>query len=376
MSYTDLNTIVVDLVALKKNAGTLKRLLAEGSPGLIPVIKSDAYGHGLMETAKALLETGIHGLAISELEEANKLRAAGIDAPLLLISGILPGTEKEAIALEATVSVVRPGDLDRLEKAARETGAGVPVHLKVDTGMGRLGLEPGQVLQAWENRSRWPSLHLQGLFTHLCCADEPEDPMNQIQRMRFEGLIEELKKVGWIPGVVHVANSAGLVNLHWTRTYAARPGIALYGGYPGTESRKRIRLQPVMSFSSRIISTRKVKGGEPIGYGATFWAPGPGRVAVVPVGYDDGYPRGLSNRSQVLVKGKRCPVIGNICMKALMIDITGVDGVQEGEEVVLLGSQGGERITVEELAGLSGTISYELLCMLGSRNRRIFKGQA
>jgi alanine racemase len=373
MSYRHLNCIEIDLGALRRNLEALKGSLASPDCGIMAVVKSDAYGHGLLQVAKTLEKAGVWGFGISEIEEAATLRNGGTSKPIVLLSGLCPGAEEEVFQLDLIPGVTEPGILDALERVGAKLNRTRPVHLKADTGMGRLGLSASELLAVVEKRGTWPHLDFTGLYSHLSSADEPADPLNRVQIEAFRLLLREAGMRGWTPKTVHVANSAGVVHFPSVHFDVVRPGLALYGAYPGPESQKRISLRPVMGFKSRVIGVREVGAGSPIGYGHSFVTERPTWVAVVPVGYDDGYLRSLSNSACVLIRGTRCPVIGRVCMKALMVDVSALEGVGAGEEVVLLGTQGDESISVEELARWGDTISYELLCLLGSRNRRTFR---
>ncbi|NDY43227.1 alanine racemase [Dissulfurirhabdus thermomarina] len=373
MSYASLNRIVVDLEALRANFALLRERLAPGA-GVLAVVKSDAYGHGLVPVARALAEAGAWGLGVSEVEEAVRLREAGLRCPVVLLSGLVPEAAEEVVHHGLLPGVTDRATLDALEGAAARADRAVPVHVKVDTGMGRLGFMPGELAELAAARAdRWPHLRFEGLYTHLAAADDPADPLNREQIHRFREALELAEAAGWRPGLRHVVNSAGLLHFPEAHFDLARPGIALYGAHPGPVD-PDLPLRPVMAVTSRIISVRDVPAGWPVSYGHAFVADRPTRVAVIPVGYDDGYLRRLSPGARVLVRGRPSPVIGRVCMKALMADVTDVAGAAPGDEAVLLGRQGRYDIRIEELADRAGTISYELLCLLGRRNQRIYRG--
>lgn len=364
--------IKIDLSAASENFSLLSSLMEPGRGALMPVIKSDAYGHGMKWIAAELKKKPVWGFGVYECSEAALLRKQGIQNRIFLLSGLLSESPRRAVELSLTVGIVRMRELADLDAAARGQGVTVPVHLKVDTGMGRFGLAPDELLEAAGRRTRWPNLIFEGLYTHMAAADVPEDPFNRKQIERFVQLLRSVRGAGWKPSLVHMANSAALVHLPETRFNLARPGIAIYGSLPGPGApAPHPGLRPVMSFTSRLIQIRSFMAGNSFSYGHTFTATGKMLIGLVPIGYDNGFPRSLSNRAHVLIGEKRCPVIGNICMKALLVDVTGVAGVQEGREVVLLGRSGGEQIFVEELSEKAGTISYELLCLLGKLNRRV-----
>jgi alanine racemase len=238
--------------------------------------------------------------------------------------------------------------------------------------MGRFGLAPEELLEVARRRNRWPNLFFEGLYTHMSAADSPDDPFNRKQIKKFRQVLRIVRDAGWEPELVHMANSAALVYLPETRFNLARPGIAIYGSLPASgATAAQPGLRPVMSFTSRLIQVRSFMPGDSFSYGHTFTAARKMLIGLVPVGYDNGFPRSLSNRAHVLVGGKRCPIVGNICMKALLVDVTDVADAHEGQEVVLLGRSGTEQIFVEDLAEKTSTISYELLCLLGKLNKRI-----
>ncbi len=366
------SVIKIDLSAASDNFSLLNSLMEPGGGALMPVIKSDAYGHGMKRIAAELKKKPVWGFGVYECSEAEVLRKHGLQNRIFLLSGLLADSPLRALELSLTVGIVKIRELTDLDEAARCHGVMVPVHLKADTGMGRFGLAPEELLEAARRRNRWPNLIFEGLYTHMASADAPEDPFNKKQIERFVQLLRSVRDAGWKPELVHMANSAALVHLPETRFNLARPGIAIYGSLPSPGAKAPYPgLRPVMSFTSRLIQVRSFLAGDSFSYGHTFTAAGKMLIGLVPVGYDNGYPRSLSNRAHVLVGGKRCPVVGNICMKALLVDLTGAAGIHEGEEVILLGRSGGEQIFIEELSQKAGTISYELLCLLGKLNRRI-----
>lgn len=373
MPYQDLNRIVIDLAALSHNLAALKSM-AGPETGVIAVVKSDAYGHGLVDVAGRLaMDVGVSAFAVFDLNEAVILRESGITAPVFLLSGIAPGDEKGCIDLGLICGVTSYDMLDMLEREANIRGKKALAHLKVDTGMGRIGFDEKGFFSVVNGRGRWPHIEMRGLYSHLSSADEPDDPVNKVQIATFHRMIDGVRRIGWRPEVIHLANSAGLIHFADARFNAVRPGLALYGAYPGESSRRCIRLKPVMAFKSRVISVKRLPQGAGVSYGHTFVTGRPSEIAVIPVGYDDGYPRSLSGRAEVLIRGRRMPVVGRICMKSMMVDVTDMNGVSPGEDVAILGRQGDDEITIEELAALAGTISYELLCLLGTRSRRHFK---
>ncbi len=361
--------IKIDLSAIRDNFIRLNALMAGGQGRLMPVIKSDAYGHSLEQVARELSHMPVWGFGIYESSEARVLRGSGVIKRLFLLSGLLGDSPEAVMRFSLTTGIVKKSELFHLDSAAGVNGRKAPVHLKVDTGMGRFGLEPGELVEIAAQRDRWPNLHFEGLYTHMSSADSPDDPVNTRQIEEFYHVLAAVKDRGWRPELVHMANSAALVNLPEARFNLARPGIAIYGGLCNSVS--NLGLRPAMSFFSKIVQVRSFPPGARLGYGHTFTCRRRSVIGVVPVGYDNGYPRSLSSRADVLVNEKRCPVVGNVCMKALMVDLTDAGDVREGQEVILLGGDGEESIHVCELAENAGTITYELLCLLGKLNRRV-----
>jgi len=374
MPFSSLNRIEVDLSAIRRNFRAIASLHGLDTSRLLAVVKSDAYGHGMVEVARVLVAEGVWGLAVFDITEAERLRSNGISARIFLLSGFSPGDEEEILALGLIPGVTRGEQLDALDRAAARRKARCEVHLKADTGMGRMGFEPDEIPRIVKARGEWPRLEFAGLYTHLSSADAPEDPETRRQINAFAGLVATVKRLGWDPPFLHVANSAGLIHFPESIHSLARIGLAIYGAYPGEKAKERITLQPAMSFESRIVEIRTLPPGSPVGYGHRFRCARASRIAVLPVGYDDGYFRSLSGSAQVIIRGRRRPVLGNICMKALMVDVTDAPAAEVGDEAVLLGRQGSEEITLEELAECSGTISYEVMCSLGTRNARYHKG--
>jgi alanine racemase len=368
-----LNQIEVDLTAIRHNFSVLNRLLKDTAARIMAVVKSDAYGHGLIEVSKVLESAGVWGFGISEVDEAIYLRQGGITAPIFLMSGVPKGAEKEVMAFNLIPGITDISSLYALEHIYAANNKTCGIHLKLDTGMGRLGFSSKELYKVVKNRDLWPSLRFEGLYSHLSSADEPLGKFNTVQLDTFALILNKIKNMGWKPSVIHLSNSAGLIHFPSACYNLVRPGLAIYGAYPSPHSKKLVQLRPAMSFKSKIIEVRYMLEGSPVSYGHSFYTTRPSKIAVIPVGYDDGYMRALSNKSMILIRGRRCPVVGRICMKAFMADVSELNGVSPGEEVVLLGSQADEVITAEELAEWGGTISYELFCLLGTRNKRIFK---
>jgi alanine racemase len=355
--------IVVDLDAIGHNLAAIR---ARTRVPVMAVVKANAYGHGLVPVAKHLETLGVDQLGVAFLEEGIALRAAGVRIPILVMGGIFGPQAPQFIAhdLEATVSSV--DKLRQVEAAAEAAGRKAVVHLKIDTGMERIGVHSysaGPFIEA-AVASRWCTV--KGVYSHLACADDPASPMTALQVERFAEACAHFTRLGAPMPVRHLANSGGVLHFPGTWLDMVRPGIVVYGVLPDPASRPTLALRPALSLLSQVVYFKVVKAGRPVSYGAT-WAPGVDtRVVTVPLGYGDGWPRALSSRGEVLIRGVRHPVVGRICMDQFMVDIGGGSAFNE-DEVVLVGRQGGDAITVEDVAATAGTIPYEILTGLNLR---------
>ena len=358
--------------ALAHNLNLIKQKVG-GECRVMPVIKSDAYGHGILETARLFETRSIWGFGIYEMEEAAILRRSGIEATLFMLSGLLGEGAEKVLEFDLTPGTVSLNELEELETKTRIHGKRVKVHLKVDTGMSRFGMKPDEIYWAAKNRNLFSHLEFEGLYSHFACADEPDHAANERQLKLFRDVIDQVRLAGWHPKFIHMANSAAIMFNKKSHFNLVRPGIAIYGALSRNgEARPYPGLMQAMSFSSQIVHIKDLPKGACISYGHTFRAKGPTRTALVPVGYDNGYMRRLSNDADVLIGGRRCPVLGNVCMKTIVVDVTKVPDCRVGAKVVLMGGQGQEMVSAVELAQKASTISYELLCLLGKLNRRIF----
>ncbi len=363
MSLTWPKSLIINLGNLRKNLQNLKKLLPEGTE-ILPVIKNDAYGHGLLEVAKVLAEEKVWGFGLNEPEEALILRKAGFIHPILLLSGFEKNWLPEIVHLRITPVVVSLNKFQQLRDFCRERGISLEFHLKVETGMNRFGLPLEDLPLLLKELQESPFLKLAGLMTHLGASEEPDSDLTQEQLAKFNLFLEKLKEAKIYPKYIHFCNSGGLIFLS-EKGNLVRPGIAIYGGYPSFKARALIKLYPVMTLRTKIVEIKKLKRGESAGYGPTFIAKRDTLLGIVPIGYGDGYPRALGNRGFAYLFGKRVPVIGTISMKALFLDLTETPEANIGQEVILLGGPNNE-VPADELAQLAGTISYELFCHLGS----------
>lgn len=364
------NSVRVDLSALAANLDQVRSLLGAESR-IMGVVKSDAYGHGLVPVSRALEEKGIFSLGVAHLEEALELRRNGIRCPLIVLCGIRGREEAGVVLREHLTPVLYDLETAALlaEECARD-GSKLNVQVKVDTGMGRLGIDPGEVASFLRRVTDFKSLKVEGLTSHLSCADEPSMEFTTRQIAEFRKAVATGRSMGVDLPLNSLANSAGVSRYADSHFDVVRPGIMLYGGLPCPGFEGRPSLKPVMHFRGRVLQVRDLPADAPVSYGATYHTRGPQKIAVLSAGYGDGLPRSLSGRGKVLVRGRRCDILGRVCMNMVMCDVTGLARVAPGEEAVFLGSQGDETITGDELAGWGGTISYEIFCSIGPRHSR------
>jgi alanine racemase len=367
----------VDLNNIRHNVGQLARLVAPA--GLMAVVKADGYGHGSVASAYAALEAGATWLGVALVEEGVELRDAGIDMPILLLSQ--PPVEAARAVVDAglTPVVCTLRFVDALVKAAADAGVdSQPVHLKVDTGMHRIGCSPSEALDLAPAIRKHRELHLQGLLTHFAVADEPDNPYTARQVAVFEAVRKELARMGIRPPLVHAANSAGVLTAPDARYDLVRCGISLYGIAPSAELEGRLPLRPALSLKARVSFVRRLQAGERLSYGLRYELSEPSTVVTVPVGYADGVPRRLGQvGGEVLIGGRRKPIAGTVTMDQILVDLGSepdADEVEVGTEVVLLGRQGDEQISAAEWAGKLGTIPYEVCCGIGERVPRRYQG--
>jgi alanine racemase len=360
----------IDLDALLHNLALVRRRV--GDRPLLAVVKADAYGHGAVEVARVLEQAGVACLGVALPEEGVELRRAGIRAPILLLGGLT--AEQAGLALEhdLTPAVFRADQVEALEAEAERRGAEVRVHLKVDTGMGRLGVPAAEVGSFAAVLAAARRVRLGGAFSHFAVADDPADPFTRGQVERFLGALGALRERGLEPSQVHLANSAAVTDHPPAWMTLVRPGIVLYG-YPPSDRVRREAWRPVLSLHSRIIYLKDIPAGASLGYGRTFVAARPSRIASLAIGYDDGLPRLLSNRGHVLVGGRPAPIVGRISMDLTTVDVTGVPGVAAGDRAVVIGRDGDQALGADRVAAWADTIVWEVLCGIGARVPRLYR---
>jgi alanine racemase len=338
------------------------------------VVKANGYGHGSVPVAQAALESGATWLGVALVEEGIRLRDAGITAPILVLTQFPPGSEADALGAGLTATLYSEEGLTRLTKAAGSAAPTLGVHVKVDTGMHRVGLAPDRAVDFLKSVRR-SGIRVDGLWTHLAISEDLDAPFSQEQLGRFRAVLEAAAEVGVRPSLVHAANSGGLLGHPQARFSLVRVGIAMYGLSPGPDlDRAAADLRPAMSWRSEVALTRRLPAGERISYGLRYRLERESTIATIPVGYADGYSRLLSDRGQVLIRGRRYPVAGTVTMDQLMVDC-GDDRVETGDEVVLMGRQGVEEISANQVAGWMNTIAYEVLCGVSERVPREYLGE-
>ena len=363
----------VNLDNLAYNVRQIKNNIKD--PTLIMgIVKADAYGHGAAEVARVLLEEEVKRLGVAVLDEAIALRQEGIDVPILILGYTPPQLFDKVLEYRITPTLYNYQDALKLSELASKNGSSVKVHLKLDTGMGRIGMIPGQdSLDMVSNIYKLPGIIIEGIFTHFSVADEKDKTYTREQFKKFTEFVSALKERGIDIPLRHAGNSAASIDLPETHLDMVRPGVILYGLYPSDEVEKeRLSLKPLATLKTVIAHVKTVPPGTSVGYGRKYISAGERVIATLPIGYADGYTRLLSGKASVLVHGVRAPLAGNICMDQCMIDVTGIEDVKVGDEVVLIGRQGDEVIPAEELASLLGTINYEIMCMIGKRVPRVY----
>ncbi len=376
----------VDLAAIRANFTSISTYLGREapSPRVIAVVKANAYGHGSAAVACALEDAGADLLACADIEEGAALRSAGVRGEILVFGALSVSDLDGLFDCRLTPTISTPGAAQAVQAVAARYARTLRYHLKIDTGMNRLGFRADNLRRTLPPLAASPNLELAAVYTHFATADEPESPLFDAQRERFSRALTVVRDVyreirglsaasagdAVDPWYVHAANSAALLRDSRVWFDRVRPGLLLYGVVPPPLA-STIELRPALSLTSRIVAVKGVRAGEGVGYGVRFTAERPTTIAIVPAGYADGLDLRLAGRGSILVGGRRAPIVGSVCMDMLIADVTGLE-VSPGDEVVIIGSQGGERIDVREMAAQIGTIPYEILCRIGSRIERVF----
>jgi len=361
--FVDLNALGWNFRQIRSKVGSQVKVLS--------MVKANGYGHGAAAISKALAAEGSDAFGVATTEEGVELRQAGICTPILVLAGAYPDQVDQFFDNSLTPVIHALASLEELDAIVHRRKKSLNVHLKIDTGMGRIGLLAAEFNSWLPKIKTLKALKIEGVFSHFSHAESVEGSYTRQQLWTFQGIVERLRAEGIFPSLVHLANSAATITLPQAYFDMVRPGLMLYGIYPSPAMASQICLKPVLSWKTRILQLKKVPAGSSISYGQTFVTKRESFIATLPIGYADGYPRLLSNRGEVLVTGKRAPVAGRVCMDLTMIDVTDIGKIQQGDEVVLLGRQGDAEISADDMAAWADTISYEILTSIGARVPRI-----
>jgi alanine racemase len=369
----------VDLGNLRHNLRALRRLAKPSAADIMAVVKADAYGHGMAAVSRALYREGVRFFGVVTLDEALRLRAelrrlpAGRQVKILVLGSFHRSQVPRYVRAGIRPTISSLEDLRLFEKGLKAR-ARFPAHVKVDTGMGRLGVWHGEALRLLREIARSDRVALEGVYTHFSSVDEQDGFFTDLQMHRFETVLEKLRAMGLSPRFAHAANSLGLARFRRSHLNLVRPGILLYGLNPRRGWTPPVTLKPVLSLKTKISFLKDVPAEQPLSYGRTYQTPKATRIATLPVGYSHGYRVGFSNKSYVVVKGRRCPVVGRVTMDHTLVDVGNVPGIHRWDVVTLLGNEGQSGVSAEELAAWLGTIPYEVVCALHSRIPRFYKG--
>ena len=362
----------IDLQALKNNFDGITRRVGPNVE-IMGIVKANAYGHGIIETARALVGFGCNYLGVGFLEEGIELRSNNIVTPILVLGGVLGSQISEFLQHDLDITVSSLSIAEQVNAAARRNGGKkARVHLKVDTGMERIGVRAEHAVPFAEQVCRYDRLDVIGMYSHFATSDERDKSFAHLQLQRFNDVLTKIKKLGIEIPHIHMANSGAILDLPDSYFTMVRPGIMLYGCYPTRETSESVPIRPVLSLKSEVVYLKEVPPETSISYGRKYFTSAATRIATVPAGYGDGYSRRLTNQTDVLIGGARFPVVGTICMDQMMVDVGMESHVRVGDEVVLVGRQGDQEITMWELAGKLGTIPYELLTGILPRVPRVF----
>ncbi len=360
----------INLAAINRNVRLIRK--QAGTAHVLVVVKADAYGHGAVEVARSVVEAGAAFLGVGDSGEAIELRTAGIKSPILVLGSLIPGEIEPVITHDVAITVHSSQKIQMLDQIAKALKRRPRVHLKIDTGMGRFGALPSRALELLAEITTCESLELEGLSTHLGPV-AAEDPRIRQQLDVFSRIVKDAEERGIRIPYKHAENSLALFHGPDGAFNLVRPGGAVYGILAGSPRENDLGLEPALALKSQIVFIKDLPEGASVGYAGSFTAARPTRIAILPIGYNDGYRFALGNRGQVLVRGKRAPVVGRVSMDYTTVDVTDIPDASVGDEAVLIGPQGSDRITAGELAASAGTIPYEILCGLGKRVRRVYQ---
>ncbi|TDO86493.1 alanine racemase [Halanaerobium saccharolyticum] len=363
--------IEIDLSALKINYNFIRSKINKKTK-IAAVVKANAYGHGAVRVAQKLSQLGVEYFCVGSPDEGIELRKAGITEPILVLAEVLPDQYDDIIQGDLIQTAACSETLEALNEAGIRAAKTIKVHLKIDTGMGRIGFFPEKLPEVYTSAQKLDNIQIEGVFSHLAAADEENKEFSYLQLQKFNSALEKIKNAGFHLPLVHIANSAAVIDLKESSLDLVRPGIMLYGLLPSAELNQEADLKPLLSFKTRVVQLRQLPAGSAVSYGSTYKTENEEKLAVLPIGYKDGYPRLLSNQGEVLIKGKRAPIRGRVCMGQTIVSVDQIENVEVGDEVVLIGKQGAEEISASEIARLCGTINYEIVCGLSERLEKIY----
>lgn len=363
----------VDLDAICSNVKNIMKKIGD-DVAVMAVVKTDAYGHGAVAVSHALSRIGVDSFAVATIDEATELRNSGIQNPILILGYVFPNDLQAVLDYNIITTVFSFDSAKIISEYASKRGKKAKIHIKLDTGMGRIGFIPSEEsIHEIEKIFSLPNIEVDGIFTHFACADERDKTSAHKQAKLFTDFVKELESRGMSFERKHICNSAGIMELPDCYYNMVRCGIITYGLYPSDEVEKaNLDLTPALELKSHVAYVKEVDAGFAVSYGSTYVTTGKTKIATIPVGYGDGYPRLLSNTGRVLVRGEYAPIIGRVCMDQFMVDVTDIEDVSQGDEVVLIGRQGENQIPVEEIAALANTINYEIVCGINKRVPRIY----
>ena len=362
----------IDLDAIGNNIREIrKRIKAETK--LMAVVKADAYGHGAEEVSKVCLYNGADQLAVATCDEGVQIRQWSIQVPVLILGNTVEGQLETVINYSLTQAVFRYETAKLMSDIAVKLGKTALVHIKIDTGMSRIGFMPtDESIDEIEKIFRLPNLKVTGIFTQFATADEKDKTFTRVQYKKFRYVTDRLNEMGYTGFIRHCANSGAILDMPELQLDMVRAGIIIYGMYPSDQVTHTVNLKPTMSLKSQISYVKDLEKNVSVGYGRTYFTTHKTKVATIPIGYADGYSRAFSNKSRVIVKGKYAPVIGNVCMDQMMIDVSHIPDAEAGDSVIIMGSDGKNTVSAEELAEIAGTINYEIVCNVGKRVPRVY----
>jgi len=361
----------IDLSAIAFNLAGIKKKVAPAA--IMAVVKADAYGHGAVEVSRLALQQGAEYLGVALTQEGIELRQNGLRCPILVFGGTWPEEAESLVAHDLEATVYDSKGLEALQAAARKHNKLAKIHIKLDTGMGRVGVDWREALPFAEKAAGSEGIELQGLYTHFATSDQMDKSFAYLQLARFQQVIEQLEAKGIRIPIKHTANSGAILDMPESYFDLVRPGVMMYGYYPSKETSESVPLRPAMTFKTRVLNVKAIERGISVSYGRQFIAEKETRIATLPVGYADGYNRLLSNRGEVLIRGRCYPIVGRVCMDLIMANLGDDEDVVVGDEAVLFGRQGNEDVTVQSICDLLGTIPYEVTCWVSKRVPRVYR---